>query len=194
MALYPFALFTHIVGILAMFIAIALEFTSIVGMRRAGTTEELRSWAYLGIVPERIFPFAGLLALAAGVYMALVAWGWQTAWINVSLVTFLLMFVVGPLVNSRRLKALHQAARQSPSGAISRELARQIEDPVLFTCVFTLNTVSLGVLFLMTTKPGLVGSLIALLIAILFGLFPALLLSRAGAKAPVAKAQEPNIQ
>jgi hypothetical protein len=96
MTLYPLALFAHLLGVLGMFMAIALELTSLLGLRHARTLEQVRPWATLGVVPEKVFPFSGLLILEAGVYMALVGWGWRVAWIDVPLLALLLMFTLGP--------------------------------------------------------------------------------------------------
>jgi hypothetical protein len=189
MTLYPFALFAHILGVLGMFIAIALEWTSLLGMRRARTLEQVRPWATLGVVPEKVFPFSGLLILGAGVYMALVGWGWQVAWIDVSLLALLLMFTLGPLINSRRLSRIHRAAGQAPAGAIPQALARQIEDPVLWTCVPTLNMMALGVVLLMTTKPGWPGSLGVVVVSVLLGLLSGSLTARWRGSAAVVAAQ-----
>ncbi len=189
MTLYPFALFAHIIGVLGMFIAIALEFTGMLGMRRARTIEQVRTWANLSVVPEKVFPFSGLLILVDGVYMALVGWGWQVAWIDVSLLALILMFTLGPLINSHRPRMIHRAAGQAPAGSIPQALARQIEDPVLWTCVQTLNMMALGVVFLMTTKPGWPGSLGVLVVSVLLGLLSLSLTARRRGRAAVVEAQ-----
>ncbi len=170
MSLYPFALFAHIVGVLSLFMAIALEMSSIVGMRRASSIDQVRTWANLSAVSDRIFPLASLLTLIAGVYMAFVGWGWQVAWIDVSLLVLILMSIVGPLVNSRRLRMIHNAAEKIPAGPVPQSLTQMIEDPVLWTGVQTLSMMALGVVFLMTTKPGSLETMIVLIVSVVLGM------------------------
>jgi hypothetical protein len=75
-------------------------------------------------------------------------------------------------VNGRRLTAIRKAA-ESSDGAIPLALQRQIADPVLLTSVQTAGMIGLGVVFLMTIKPDLLGSLIALAVALVLGVISA---------------------
>ena len=65
------------------------------------------------------------------------------------------------------------AASPTLAGAIPAELKRQIADPVLWMAVQMNGFIGLGVVFLMTTKPGLVGSLITLIVALVLGVVSA---------------------
>jgi len=56
-------------------------------------------------------------------------------------------------------------------------LERSVHDPVLLTAVQTLTILLLGVVFLMTTKPSLGGSLIVMGVALLLGLASSVLVS-----------------
>jgi hypothetical protein len=84
---------------------------------------------------------------------------------------------------------IHRAAGQAPACAIPQALARQIEDPVLWTCVQTLNMMALGVVLLMTTKPGWPGSLGVLVVSVLLGLLSGSLSARWRGSAAVVAAQ-----
>ncbi len=59
-----------------------------------------------------------------------------------------------------------------------KRLERHIDDPVLATVCTTVLTLLLGLVFLMTTKPNLVGSLIVMAVALLLGLAAGALVSR----------------
>jgi hypothetical protein len=91
-------------------------------------------------------------------------------------------------VNSRRLKAIHtaDATAESPTGSIPAQLERQITDPVLWTSVQMNAFTGLGVVFLMTTKPDLIGSLITLIVTLVLGIGFAQLWPRPR-KAPVLR-------
>ena len=82
------------------------------------------------------------------------------------------------LIAPRRSAIVKQLAREAPGGELSEALERHIDDPVLATVCTTVLTLLLGLVFLMTTKPNLVGSLIVMVVALLLGLAAGALLSR----------------
>jgi len=168
--LYTLALFTHIVGVLGIFIIVGLELASLFGLRRARLMEEVRGWASLHHVIAWAFPLAALLTLGAGLFLALDTWGWKVPWIDVAFFAFIAMGLLGRL-NTGRHQQLHRAMGEALSGSVPMELREQLHDPVLWSFTLLLTTIGLGVVFLMTVKPDLLGSLIALAVAILVGLF-----------------------
>ena len=170
MSFYTLALFAHIVGVLGLFIGIGLQWTSVLRLRRAQFVAQVREWASLTSVLGILMPAASLLILVAGSYMTVTTWGWRTPWIDVSLAALILLLAPAGAMNSHRLKAIQMAAGASaPTGTIPAELQRQITNPLLWTMVQTSGMILLGVVFLMTTKPDLVGSLITLAAALALG-------------------------
>ena len=120
-----------------------------------------------------------MLLLGAGLYLALVAWSLLTSWILVALISLLLMVPTSAaLIAPRRGAIVKQLAREAPGGELSRALERHIDDPVLATVCTTVAALLLGLVFLMTTKPNLVGSLIVMVVALLLGLAAGVLVSR----------------
>jgi hypothetical protein len=168
--LYTIALFIHIVGVLGIFTSVALELASLFGLRRARLMEEVRAWASLHQVIAWAFPLAALLTLGAGLFMALDTWGWKVPWIDVAFFAFIAMGLHGRF-NVRRHQQLHRAMGEALSGPVPAELFPHLNDPVLWSSTLLLTAIGLGVIFLMTVKPDLLGSLIALAIAIIVGLF-----------------------
>src|SRR5215472_17267859 len=67
------------------------------------------------------------------------------------------------------------AMSEASSETIPSTLQRQIADPMLVTALQTAVVVGVGVVFLMTTKPDLLGSLLTLAGAIVLGVGSALL-------------------
>ena len=73
-------------------------------------------------------------------------------------------------IAARRWKAIGRlAAEQQPSDAISSDLRRRIDDPALWVATQEAGAVALGIVFLMTVKPNLLGSLLALAVALVAG-------------------------
>jgi len=170
MTLYALALFVHIVGVLGLFMGIGLQWISVQRLSQVQTVAQVREGTSLIALQERLWPTAALLILLAGIYMTVTAWGWSTPWIDLSLAA-LIVQGAGALIN-RRLKAILTgiAATEAPAGTFPPGLERQITDPILRTAVQINAFTGLGVVFLMTTKPGLGGSLIALAVALLLGI------------------------
>jgi len=154
MTLYSLALFVHIVGVLGLFIGIGLQWISVQRLSQAQTVAQVREGTSLIAIQEKLWPTASLLILLAGIYMTVTAWGWRTPWIDLSLAALIVQV----------------AAAEAPAGAFPPGLNRQITDPILQTAVQINAFTGLGVVFLMTTKPGLVGSLITLVVALLLGI------------------------
>src|SRR5215471_5358078 len=172
MTLYALALFVHIVGVLGLFIGISLQWISVQRLSQVQTVAQVREGTSLMALQEQLWPTAGLLILLAGIYMTVTAWGWSTPWIDLSLAALIVQGAVAGAWINRRLKAILTgiAATEAPAGTFPPGLERQITDPILRTAVQINAFTGLGVVFLMTTKPGLGGSLITLAVALLLGI------------------------
>jgi hypothetical protein len=161
--LYHVALFAHITGTLMYFVGVGLEVIVLRSLRRAQSVEQVRLWLQTGRGTIRLFRLSTVLILIAGVYMTLTVWGIWTPWIDVALVALIVFNALGPLVNGRRFRAIGQAmgtlASAAAGGAITGDLKRRIYDPTLRTSIYVMAAAALGVVFLMTVKPDLVGSL-----------------------------------
>lgn len=170
MSLYTLALFAHILGVLGLFIGMGLQWTITLRLRRARSIIQVREWSSLTGSVAKLSPASGVLLLTAGIYMMAVAWG-MTAWIVVSLAAMLFMMALGMGVTTRRLKAVHRAAAlaEAHDKAIPSEVWLLIHSPLLWISAQLTGAVALGVVFLMTTKPSLGGSLLVLALALVFG-------------------------
>jgi hypothetical protein len=164
----------HILGVLGLFIAMALELAALVGMRRASTVTQAHEWAGLGSVLGVLFPLAAVLILVSGLYLVHDQWGDGTSWSTLSLIVLIALSADGALLNGRRLEAIRAAVGAAPAGAVPPGLRRQILDPVLWTSVQGSAAVAVGIVYLMTLKPDLTGSLVALVIAAALGVASAL--------------------
>lgn len=179
MSFYSLALFVHLVGVLGLFVGLSLDWISLMRLRQAQTLTQVREATSLtGIVARLLLP-AVLLLLVAGIYMTVTTWAWGTPWILVSLGGLLLIGVLANSVGGRRLRAIERAAtREASSDVIPAVLVRQITDPILLIGLQTAGLIGLGVVFLMSTKPDVFGSLLTLAVAIVLGVGSAVLWQR----------------
>lgn len=177
---YHLALFAHILGVLGLFMALAVELASMVGARRARTIEAVRVWSSVSKPLAVVFPLTSLLILCAGLAMTLGVWGWDHAWIDLSLVLLILLSVVGATVNGGHAKRIAESASALGHGAIPPDLGRELTHPTYWTSVMSMAMLSLGIVFLMVEKPDWLGSGITLIIALLVGVILAQMLVRSG--------------
>jgi len=172
MTFYSFALFLHIVGTLGLFIALGLEWTSLGYLRRATTAEQVQPWLQLFALLRRIYPISWAAILLPGFYMTATAWR-GAAWISIAFAAIILIAVVGAAISGRRMAAIGPAVA-AESGRLSPALRQRLGDPLLWASIQTRVAISLGVVFIMTVKPGLAGSLLTIGLAAILGLASAL--------------------
>jgi Predicted integral membrane protein (DUF2269) len=190
MTLYTLALFLHVLGALVLGAANALLLAGLIQARRASTVEELRLWSGLALGTGRMTLPAALLLLVPGIYLVFAAWGWATPWIDVSLGVLVILALLGRFALGPRLAALRMDALHAASGPISHALHRQRADRALWTAAWMSTALILGVVFLMTNKPDLVGTLATIAVAIVAGAALPIVL-RPSAARPAAPSQVP---
>lgn len=163
-------LFLHILGTILIFIAIGLTITAMIAMLYAKKTEALRIWASLAVKADGILPLSVIIIFLPALYLVITTWGWQQAWINASLTVLIVMSLMGPAINLRRLKAILQAANEETASVPSAKLVNTVRDRLLWTSVITMSAFAIAIVFLMTVKLALIGSLITFAIVIVVGL------------------------
>ena len=182
--LYHLALFVHISGAVLFFIGLGLNWLGLNQLRRAERVEQVRELSALLQVLERLFPFSVVLLLGGGLYMTITIWGFTLVWLDAALVTLVALPILGPRVHGRRLTFIRQEALTQPDGLLPTSLRARTTDPVL---VFWSRIVALlgwWMVFLMTLKPDLFGTLAALGVAVVLGVLFALLAQRTLRKQP----------
>ena len=105
--------------------------------------------------------------------------GLQTGWIGVALISLVLVAPLGTALIEPRRRTIDRLAREAPDGPLPQSLEQRIYDPVLSTALQTIAALLFGIVFLMTTKPALIGSLIVMAVALVIGLASGVLVSRA---------------
>lgn len=170
MSLYALALFAHLVGVLSLFIGMGLQWTVLIGFRRARSVSQMRLWSSLLRPVAMLGPLSAVLILLAGGYMMFTAWGIGTPWIVVSIGAMLLMAALGMGITVRKLRVVQRTAMGAGvSDEISSELRHHIYDPMLWISAHLASGISLGIVFLMTTKPGWLVSLLVMAVTLALG-------------------------
>ncbi|HEX3271453.1 MAG TPA: hypothetical protein VHR15_12465 [Ktedonobacterales bacterium] len=169
---YQTALFLHILGALGFFIAVGVFYAAVLGVRRAQTVGSIKLWTGAAAgVSRSLFPLSFLVIVIAGIYMVVTVWGEKAPWAGVALIAFIILGVAATFIQGRRMGALGQsAAQESESAAVTGALWTQAHDPLTWVAVNASAAFAIGIVYLMTLKPDALGSVIALLIALVVGL------------------------
>jgi hypothetical protein len=156
MTLYSFVLFAHITAVLAMFACLSLEVLSLFRLRRASTLSEVQLWIEQFPSLSRIALGSLLVILLTGVFLTIQMSGFGLAWLKVTIAAFLLMAPLGA-VSGRRIRYVQ---RLSANGKMNQsEILDLLRHPFLKISLAIRIAVFLGIVLLMTAKPGLPESL-----------------------------------
>jgi len=150
---YDVALFLHLLGVTMLFGGIALQQAAGARLRRVRTFAEARQW--LGFVRPagRVLPIAGLVILASGLYMTARQWSMRTPWIAVGFLTLLGMVAIGATVIRGAYARLGRAVAAG-DGDLTAPVTRLVRSRRLWVPLTSVNGALIGVLWLMTNKPG----------------------------------------
>jgi hypothetical protein len=171
MNLYNLALFLHVTGDIGIFIGLSVQLLCLTPLRRAQRVEQVRLIAWLIRTADIVSVAGALLTILSGLYMALTVWGLQVGWIAVALGSIMVLIVpITARIVEPRTRAIVTMAGEAPDGPLPPSLDRHIHDPVLAVGLQTGGAVVLGIVFLMTTKPALTGSLLTMAVALALGL------------------------
>ena len=184
--LYLIALFLHIVGALGLFVALGLEWVSLLYLRRAATVEQAREWLSVQGMVRRMGPASLGIILLAGIYMMATVWG-GAAWIGIAVLAMILLAAIGGALTGPRIVAVERAVA-AETGSLSLALRQRLHDPLLWISIQTRTAIALGIVFIMTVKPGLTGALLTIGVAVILGLASALpVWSRSRAQEPTRR-------
>ncbi len=179
MTIYTIVLFFHVSGAIGYFISMGIWLFGLSSLRRAQRVEQVRALTHLVGRLGPLFGISVLLILATGLYMAITAWGLLTGWTLVALISLILIAPLGTAFIEPRGRAIDRLAQEAPNGPLPQSLERRTHDPVLLTALQAVTILLLGIIFLMTNKPSLIGSLIVMAVALVLGLASGVLVSRA---------------
>ena len=161
MTIYSAVLFIHVVSAIGLFIALAAEGAIFFRIRSAQSLAEarffIRAFQRLRIIA--IPSFLGILV--GGLYLAS-KWGGGTFWIPFALGATLLIMLIGGLVTGRRIARLGKVLSSTEKDVSNEALSAMTKDTALLLSYGLRAGLGLGIVFLMTAKPDLLGSLGAL--------------------------------
>lgn len=168
MNIYLIAKFIHIVGALGLFMALGVEWLSLWHTGSAATAEQVRERLRISSSAQRVGMPSMLVLLITGFYMMAIG-RIGSAWIIVAFGALILMVVLGLTLTAPRMMAI-RAAMSTENGPVSSALHSLLHESRLWLSLRLRGSIALGIVFLMTVKPDLLGSLITVAFAVILGL------------------------
>jgi hypothetical protein len=173
-------LFFHLCGVIFVFLGFGTLLLAMVALARASQVEQVRAimtplMAGRRVGPEQISAidvivvFGVLLIVSTGIAMARANNYVWSSWVEIATASFILLAPVGPFVINLRLHAIAEQAEREADGALPASLRDRIHDPVLTLAMRSSVAVLIGLVFLMTTKPTLMASVVVILSAVVIG-------------------------
>ena len=175
---YHVVLYIHLLSLLVGFSAGMIETVCLFRLRAAETLEAAAPWGQLAGEIEKAFPVAILGLFGSGAYMTSDLWTWSTSWSVVPIIGLVVLSLQGPLVAGRRGHAVKAALVANGPGPLGPEARRMTRDRALWAAGFTNEFLVLGIVWVMTEKPGWGGAVAALAVAYAVGLALAARLTR----------------
>ncbi len=169
MSAYHVFLYIHLLALVAASATSSVVHMAQARARRAASVPEIRQWLMLAGSTARIFPIATLALLVTGGLMVSLRgpWSWSAGWVEAGLVGVLFLLLSGPFLGIRGQRAGRSLASLAP-GEVERAQA-VLHDPVAGALSWANTGIALGVVYAMVAKPGLAGSLTALVLGAITG-------------------------
>ena len=186
MELYNVGLFVHILGAVVL-VGMGFFFPIVMGgLRRTPTVAGVREWAKAAHAMAKIGNPAAALTMLTGLYMTWAEWSFAQSWIVVGLVLFLIAGGIAGAVLDPELKKLNEAAAAASDGPVPDDLRQLAAAPRIHTFESMLFGIDIAIVFLMTNKPGLVGSLVTAAVGVAIGAARIAMASRRHGESTVA--------
>jgi hypothetical protein len=156
-------LFTHVVGVLALFVGLGLEWIGLDGIRRSTTRAEALPWLRLIAIVPRLFRMALAAIVVSGFYLGGRVGVLGNDWMRASYGALLLMAIVSGPVSRSPMRALKRVADIPADGTVA--LPAAAANPILRLSLRIRVVFGLAIVFLMIAKPAAGESLLVLALA-----------------------------
>lgn len=175
---YSIVLFVHVMAALVLASSMSIEIVGLSRMRRASAASEAQIWVNLAPRLAGLGGICALVLLLSGGHLTSQMTGWGFGWPKVALGA---MFLIAPFasITSKRMRRLRQELLDpaNATGALDR-----VKDPFLKLSLSVRSWIFVGIIALMTTKPGLSLSLLIIAISAAVGVLRGLVGNRRQAR------------
>lgn len=169
MNLYGTALFVHVVA--AILLVGGSSWAHVAGslLQRSQTVSGARSHVHFLSTFVRAAGPLSLLVLLAGAYMATDAGLWGEGWLLTALGLFIVVGALSVAVVDPTVTRFEETLAEAPDGPLTPALVAALSDRRLTITLALFGGADLALVFLMTNKPSLAGSLTTVAVALGLG-------------------------
>lgn len=169
MNVYTLVLFFHILGAIGFFVALTFEGVVLLRLRSAQTMEQARFFIKAFYLLKFIYVPSFIGIIVGGLILAYYIGNETTLWIAVSLASIIIIMLLGGLVTGVKMGKLRKLVSGDTNSTLA-SIESELRDRQLVVSYCERFAIALGILFLMSTKPGLGISLVVIAVAAGFGL------------------------
>jgi hypothetical protein len=190
---YHYVLYVHFLSLFVGIGAGSVLLACLLQLRAARTVEQAAPWGMLAGKVGKLFPVAIIGLFGSGAYLTsetTLPWTWGTRWVDVGIAALVVLTVQGAGIAERTGHKLGAALQANGPGPLGPEARRMALHPGLWVVEFSNLGIVFGVVWNMTQKPGLGGSIAAVLVGYAVGAALALVVTRS-AKEELAPASRP---
>lgn len=166
MDLYTLLVFVHVAAAVTLLSGSVVASPAVrAAVQRARTRQEIRAYLAIGRPLLVLEPVSALIVLATGVYLTSVAGFWSQGWIWVAVAFWVVNAAIAGAIVKPAITRISALAAESADGAIGQDL-----DAIRWSKAWTrggdaLMAIDGAMLYVMTTKPELIGSLLVVVAA-----------------------------
>lgn len=185
MELYDVLLFLHILGVVLLFVAITIETLAGARIRGAEQAADIATWAEFE--EKATGPLHGvstLLLAIPGLWMAAIADLWSAGWVQIGIGVLVLAAGAGIGYITPKIKRIAETAAAEGEGAPSQALRELTMARDLWIIHHAMIGLAMGAIFIMSTKTGMVGSIVAVVVGALVGGVGGMMMTRGRIETP----------
>lgn len=159
----------HVLGAVGVYVSLGVEIVAMKRLRLTPYPAAARTWLDVLRSNARLAPVSMVVMLGAGIWMMVVRWGHQP-WIVLGFAGLIGMALLGGIVTRRGTKRVNEALRVESAQQVSAGFRTLTSSRGLTLSLHLRTALGVGILALMTMKPGYAGSLVIMVVALLPGL------------------------
>ena len=178
---YHYVLYVHLLSLFVGIGAGSVLLACLLQLRAARTVEQAAPWGMMAGKVGKLFPVAILGLFGTGLYLATedtFPWSMSTGWVEVGIAALVVLLAQGAGIAERTGHKLGAALQANGPGPLGPEARRLTLHPGLWVVEFSNLGIVFGVVWNMTQKPGLGGSIAAVLVGYGVGAVLAVLVTR----------------
>ena len=151
MNLYRAVLFAHLIAVIGVFAALAIEWVTALFLRRATSYDQARDWTRVWDLLPAIGAPSLLGALGSGVYLATSLGLWDFGWVAVAIPTLIVVGVAGGLTAPARKRVRETLAART--GGLPHDVQNRLRSALWLRSLRLRTLLLIGLVFEMTLKP-----------------------------------------